>query len=516
MGAREKGLSTLLESLSVSPPSRSDVILWPEPVDWMQRNFFIYDTEQLLTLYPAQASPLREALRRDALGDYVYDTVLWSWMKKAAKSTIVAAVCDYTACLKPKSFIRLVANDATQAFTRIGYYMRENILIGGRKGYLDNPEMRDFRLQTRITKSGYRIEYPNGSIIEMVPIDPRGEAGGNDDLVVFSELWGWKHKSHQDMWAEMTISPNRYGKAQRWIDTYAGFEGESPILEQLYEITVRDGIKLDIPDNPECYTNQARTIFATWVTRHLLPWQTEAYYASEKASLRPEQFRRMHENKWVGSENAFIEMSWWDELCLDAELPPASKFEPMIMCLDAGVHSDTFAIVVVSRHRYYESKLKAGRVEAPDVLIRRYAMAFTPPENGKLSFFSVDPNDISPESEIKRLIKERNIVQVAYDPWQLEHFVDQLEIETGAWFEPYGQGSERELGDKMLYDMIREGRMKHSGQRDQLREHLANANAKVIGDDNRLRIIKREDKRKIDLAVALAMACKRAAELLPK
>lgn len=490
-----------------------------DPVSWVSQYFYDYDTRNLLGLFPVQENPLREALRRKPDGTYQYDTVLWSWMKKSAKSMVIAAVCDYVASHKPKASIKLIGNDLKQADSRVGYYLRESIRLGKELGYEGSvgEKMQDFRRNTIIKPSGYQIIYPNASKIEMIPVDPRGEAGGNDDLMVFSELWGWKHKSHVDMWAEMTISPNRFGYAQRWIDTYAGFEGESPILEGLYEALVKNGVKLDIDGNPECYTNAGGNMFATWVTQHHLPWQTRAYYDSERANLPDNQYRRLHLNQWVGSENAYIDISWWDELCLDTELPADSRLEPLIVCLDAGVHSDTFAIVAVARHRNHEAKIKGGNLTAPDVLIRRYAKAFVPPEGGKLKFFSEDPNDVTPESELKRLIKERNVVQVAYDPWQLEHFVDQMEYETGAWFDPYGQGSERELGDKMLYDMIREGRMKHGGHKsDQLREHLMNANAKVLGDDSRLRIVKRDEKRKIDLAVALAMACKRAAELLPK
>lgn len=490
-----------------------------DPTLFMQSFFYVYDTKNLLRLFPAQLNPLRHALSKYEDGRFRYDTVLWSWIKKSAKSTIVAAVCDYVACHKEGASIKLIGNDLKQADSRVGFYLRESIKLGASMGYTGAgaEQMQEFRANTIIKPSGYQILYPNGSRIEMIPVDPRGEAGANDDMSVFSELWGWKHKSHQDMWAEMTISPNRFGFAQRWVDSYAGFEGESPILEGLYEEVVKKGKLLNIPDNPECYENQGGNIFATWVTKHHLPWQSEAYYASERANLLPNQFKRLHLNEWVGSEEAFIEMEWWDTLCVDSELPPSSKYEPIILALDAGIHSDTFAIVAVARHKAYESRYKGKDVSAPDILIRRHAMAFTPPQGGKLKFFSDDPNEVTPESEIKRIIRERNVIQVCYDPWQLEHFVDQLEAETGAWFEPYGQSSERELGDKMLYDMIREGRIKHSGHpQDPLRTHLANANAKVLGDDKRLRIVKREDSRKIDLAVALAMACKRAADELPK
>ena len=42
-----------------------------------------------------------------------------------------------------------------------------------------------------------------------------------------------------------------------------------------------------------------------------------------------------------------------------------------------------------------------------------------------------------------------------------------------------------------------------------MREHIDNANSKINAEDNKLRIVKREDGAKVDLAVALAMAVRR-------
>ena len=64
---------------------------WERPIEFITNFFFTYDTEQLLGLHPSQENPLKEALQRDANGDFKYHTVLWSWMKKSAKSTIIAS-----------------------------------------------------------------------------------------------------------------------------------------------------------------------------------------------------------------------------------------------------------------------------------------------------------------------------------------------------------------------------------------------------------------------------------------
>lgn len=493
-----------------------DTAQWADPIKWMERSFYLYDTKNLLSLFPQQADPLREALRRDASGRYQYSTVLWSWMKKSAKSTIIAAVCDYVAFHKPDASVILVANDSKQAFSRVGYYIRKNIQIGAEKGYAEDEygqRLQEFRQQTRITSSGYMIEYPNGSRIQMVAVDPRGEAGGNDDLMVFSELWGWKHKSHQDMWAEMTISPNRFGFAQRWIDTYAGYRGESPILETLYDEICTPENQVTIGAQPECYIHGDQ--FATWVTVPTLPWQTDAYYDSERRTLRPSQFKRMHRNGWAESEESFVEIGWWDE-CADDTLPPLTRYDEIIISLDAGVKNDTFGMIAISRDPRLGSVHDDtyDGLQAPHGFIVRYSKGWQPPAGGKLRFSSADPQEVTPASELRRLIERYNVVQVTFDPWQLEHFAQQMEDETGAWFDAFGQIAEREVGDKMLYDMIKAGLIRHHGRHKTLRQHIANANAKVSGDDRKLRIVKRSEKLKVDLAVALAMAVKRGSEYI--
>lgn len=486
------------------------------PLDFLQSYFYVYDTETLLELYDCQKYAIAEALRTDANGMYVYDTVLWSWMKKSAKSTCVAGIADYVACKKDKARIRLIANDRKQADSRVGYYMRENIKIGAKRGYGTSEladYMQQFRQATKITPSGYTIEYPNGSLVEMIPVDPTGEAGGNDDLIIFSELWGWKHTAHQQMWAEATIASTRFGKAQRWIDTYAGFEGESPILENLYSEVVKDENRLDIPHNAECYAS-GRT-FATWVTKHHFSWQTLEYYLSERKNLTDDQFRRLHLNEWVTSTNSFVSIDWWDSSA-DENVPPLSPYDEIVIALDAAVTSDCFAMVAVSRDRRYPSQFRDGNYEAPDKLIKRYSYAWTPPKDGKLAFWSDNSDDITPTSELKRLIRLYNVVQVTYDPYQLEHFVSQLAYESDAWFSEFNQMGEREIADKGLYDLIREGRIAHNGRDDTLREHIKNSAAKSLSDERKLRIVKKDDNRKIDLTVALSMACKRAIEMIPK
>jgi phage terminase large subunit-like protein len=71
------------------------------------------------------------------------------------------------------------------------------------------------------------------------------------------------------------------------------------------------------------------------------------------------------------------------------------------------------------------------------------------------------------------------------------------------WFRKFSQQNERAIADKTLFDVIRDRRIYHSGEVD-LEDHISNCNAEYKGE-NKMRLIKKSETRKIDLAVCLSM-----------
>lgn len=267
---------------SSAPPPLSDDLINLDPIGWIRTNFYIPETHSPIPLYPSQIIPLQEALRQDEKG-FIYSIVVWSAIKKSAKSSVAAAVGLWFAFRRPYSSVKVIANDLKQADSRVAYYMRRAVEL--------HPEWRD-----TVKVTNYRIELPNKSVIEAIPIDPKGEAGGNDDCVIYSEIWGWKNKAALSMWTETTLSPFKFGQSMRWCETYAGYEGDSPILEQLYKAGVTKGRVIN--GEYELYANDDARQMTLWNTRPLLPWQTEAYYAQERSALDQQEFDRVHRNQW--------------------------------------------------------------------------------------------------------------------------------------------------------------------------------------------------------------------------
>lgn len=459
----------------------------PPLIDWIESEFYIPETSGPMILADYQKAVLREATRQDASGLFVYDLVLWSDIKKSAKSTIAAAVTLYRALFTPWGSFKIVANDLEQANSRVFFYIERALGL--------NP-----RFKGMVAKRSYHLTFENHAVIQAVPIDPSGEAGSNDDFIEFTELHGAKSKAQVRMWSEMTIPPNKHGLAQRWIDTYAGFSGESPVLENLYEKTVKEGKRLALPDAPsdlEVFANER--MLALWNTQPRLKWQTEDYYRSEANVLPENEFNRIHRNVWGTSTDTFVPAEWWASC--KGQIEPQGKYKEIVIAIDAAVSGDCFGIVGLSR--------KGDKVEL------RYCRKWTPPPGGKIEYSNVDNvNDTDyPEGELRRLAKEYNVIAFGYDPYQLHHLATSLENENVGYFRPFSQGADRLEADKQLYDIIRDRRFVHDGNPD-LTEHIQNANAKTEGD--KLRIVKRSERMKIDLAVCASMATELAFELLPE
>ena len=89
--------------------------------------------------------------------------------------------------------------------------------------------------------------------------------------------------------------------------TYAGFAGESVLLEELHK---RGMAQPEVA--PSLHAGDG--ILMAWHHEPIAPWQTEAWLAEMRRSLRPNQFLRMIENRFVTSESSFVDMEKWDAL----------------------------------------------------------------------------------------------------------------------------------------------------------------------------------------------------------
>jgi len=194
--------------------------------------------------------------------------------------------------------------------------------------------------------------------------------------------------------------------------------------------------------------------------------------------------RQEYGAEFMDAVDVFVPAAWWD-MCFDYNLAVLEPYEPLYIALDAGVSSDCFALVAVSRP------------QGSNQFFVRHAQIWIPPKGGKIDFSQ-------PEQVLRGLIDTNRVACVTYDPYQLHDMATRLDKEELGNFIALQQGQPRLIADKLLQDLIREKRIHHSNQPD-LTQHIKNANAKREGE--RLRIVKRLESLKIDAAVALSMAC---------
>lgn len=181
----------------------------------------------------------------------------------------------------------------------------------------------------------------------------------------------------------------------------------------------------------------------------------------------------------------------WDG-CEDTTLPKLDGQTPIVLVIDAGESSDTYALIGVSRH--------------PRGLAVRFSRVYVP-DGAVLNFDLI-------ERDIQALCKKYAVVELAYDRFLMGQTVRRLSGKLPCPMEPFSQAGDRLEADRALRDSVLSRTLAHDGSHIDLRQHLDNANAKTSADGRQVRIVKRGSK-KVDMAVALSMACARAVVVLP-
>jgi phage terminase large subunit-like protein len=135
----------------------------------------------------------------------------------------------------------------------------------------------------------------------------------------------------------------------------------------------------------------------------------------------------------------------------------------------------------------------------------RYSREWKPPKSGSIDFGLV-------EAEIRRVCDEFNVVELTFDPYQLHDMASRLQRDGVVLTRAFNQGGDRLEADKQLFDLIVQRRYYHDGDQ-AVRQHVDNADKKVDVETRKLRLVKREESLKIDLAVSASMGAYRCLKL---
>jgi phage terminase large subunit-like protein len=428
------------------------------------------ETGKPFVLLDAEREFLKHAFALDENGRLRYTEQLYGAPKKSGKTGFAALHMLSTILLFGGRLAEgyALANDQEQAQSRVFAAIR-NIVQA-------SPLLKH---EAKITAD--KIVFPNfhNAMIATVASNFATAAGANPTISCFDELWAYSSERAHRLWDEMIPPPTRQ-IACRLTCTYAGFSGESVVLEDLYKRG------LTLPQvGPSLYAGDGLLMF--WSHTPIAPWQTQSWLDSTRRSMRPNQYLRMVENRFVVSEGSFITPDQWDAI-VDPDMRPllGDKAIQIVVGIDASVKHDSTALCAVS----FDWGSQRCRLVTHRI--------FQPSPDEPLDF----------EGTVERTILEwsqRFQLQACYfDPWQMVSTSQRL-AKHGIKVEEFPQSvGNLTLASQTLYELIK-GRNLTVYPDDAMR--LAISRAIAVETSRGWRIAKEKQSHKIDVVVALAMAC---------
>jgi phage terminase large subunit-like protein len=223
-----------------------------------------------------------------------------------------------------------------------------------------------------------------------------------------------------------------------------------------------------------------------WSCQPVAPWQTAAWLAEMRRTLRPAAYLRQIENRFVSTESTFIDMGWWDA-CVDPAATPlvADRSIAVHVGVDASVKHDSTAIVAVC----WDEQAKKARLI--------WHRIYQPSADEPLDF------EATVEDAVLDLHRRFDVRSVRYDPYQM-HAVAQRLRREGVQMEEFPQSVPNLTeASQNLYELI-QGRNLVSYPNEAIR--LAVSRAIAVETTRGWRISKDKQSHKIDVVVAMAMA----------
>lgn len=237
------------------------------------------DTGRLgpLVLEKHEKAWLREATRELADGSVAWGTVVASWPKREGKSLCVAILILWRICCWLNQHCVVLANSERQAASVI-YDELVNF-------FAHSELLRTFASSDDIERKKLRVVL-NGNTVECVPCNQRTVQGvavtgilAVDELHAAPDIEAYNYLAAQTEMRDAQIA----------ISSQAGVPDESNAVWRLYQASQQDGA----------------SVFFSYADRHMSPWAV-SLAARQKPTLIPAEYRKLHENGWVGlGEKAF-------------------------------------------------------------------------------------------------------------------------------------------------------------------------------------------------------------------
>jgi Phage Terminase len=440
-----------------------------DPIAFIETVLHDPETNAPFVLLDAERQFLAYAFKTGDDGRLLYPEQVFGAPKKSGKTGFGALHMLTTMLLFGARFAEgyALANDLEQATSRVFQAIKRIVEC--------SPLLRG---EAKISADKITFQAFSNATIAAVASDYSSAAGANPTVSCFDELWAYTSERSRRLFDEMVPPPTRK-IACRLTVTYAGFASESVLLEELYKRGLAQPLV-----GADLHAGDGLLMF--WSHTPIAPWQTEAWLAEMRRSLRPNQFLRMIENRFVTSEAAFVPMAAWDN-CVDPRLGAtiANRGLPIYVGVDASVKHDSTAIVATT-----------WDVSAQQVRLV-FHRTFQPSPDEPLDF------EATIETTLLDLHKRFNVAQTLFDPYQMQATAQRL-TRAGLTIEEFPQSpANLTAASQNLFELIDAGNLVAYPD---AAMRLAVSRAVAVESSRGWRIAKEKQSHKIDVVVALAMS----------
>ena len=192
------------------------------PIGFIQKVLINPETKKPFVLLEAERAFLTHAFTTGPDGRLLYPEQVYACPKKSGKTTFAAIYVITVVLLYGGAYPEAIcaANDYDQSVARVFAAIRRIIEC--------SPQL---CAEAKITADKITIY---DAVIIAIPSNYASAAGSNHVVAIFDEFWAYSSERSRRLFDELVPPPTRR-IACRLTVTYAGFEGESVLLEELYK-----------------------------------------------------------------------------------------------------------------------------------------------------------------------------------------------------------------------------------------------------------------------------------------
>ena len=487
----EKNMELWRKSLIDWSTSEFGFYIYRRP-DPSRKKKWIYE-EAPIVWQPHQIKVARFLFTLQDDNTFPYPEVWWLDVGQSGKSLMHAAIAQWCGMFHEKNAeVQLAANSEGQAGIRVYAAVKRSIEMNPRSALIAD------------TQSKMITFHATGNIVRPIPLKAGTQAGGTPVFRGFDEIWDYEGSEATLFFDEIKESPASETSLMLATSYPPYDDSDGPMNKVLNKYfrgddTPKEGVLEKPFDDIPLYLDDEAKIAIYWNHDALLyPWITDDFLSRKK--LAPGATESGYMRIWLAHrsnrEETFMPMEKWDACEDDSLLPLSSDYDRNIMMV--------ISVDMMGGKIY--SDCAAATARGYDPATMRYPLyAHKIWDPAKIMDPEFDFNE-AVEEWIIDMASRHNVLAVYYDPYQFVSSANRLKNTHGIKMVEVTQNTMRITADTHYRDLIFAKRLRNYPQSQDLRQHVANAIAK-IQSNGAIRIDKLKSNRRVDGAVSDSMCC---------